>query len=56
MDSHMTEEIARRLDGFPDDKIDYLLDYIEFLKLDETVKPEKRKTPPSSSYFLEAGP
>ena len=53
MEKQITDEIKKRLDGFPEDKIASLIDYIEFLKRDETLQKESN-TP--KGFFLEAGP
>ena len=42
MDKQIVDKVVKYLDGFPENKITSLLDYIEFLKQDEFTEEEKR--------------
>jgi len=56
MDKQMIEKIRKRLDGFPENKISALIDYIEFLKRKDNAPTEKKEKHHPKIYFMEAGP
>jgi hypothetical protein len=42
MNKQIIDKVVEYLDGFPENKITSLLDYIEFLKQDEFTEQEKK--------------
>ena len=55
MDKHISQDIKERLEGFPEESIPKLIDYIELLKQNHKAKIEKPTKPLKQEYFSEAG-
>ncbi len=56
MDKHISQDIKARLEGFPEEKIPELIDYIESLRQTDKANTEERQKTPKQEGFPEAGP
>ena len=56
MDKQTIKEIIKRLNGFPENKVSSLIDFIEFLKPNDNTQEEIREIYHTKGYFPEAGP
>ena len=56
MEKHILQDIQARLEGFPEERIPDLIDYIKTLKRTDTPKTDKRLKRHKQEHFPEAGP
>jgi hypothetical protein len=56
MEKHILEDIQARLEGFPEERIPDLIDYIETQMQSGKPKIDKRLKTLKQEYFPEAGP
>ena len=56
MDKHILQDINARLEGFPEERVPDLIDYIESQMQPDKPKIDKRLNTHKQEYFPEAGP
>lgn len=56
MDKHVLQDINARLEGFPEERVPDLIDYIESQTPPDKPKPDKPLKTLKQDYFPEAGP
>jgi hypothetical protein len=56
MDKHIRHDIEERLEGFPEERIPELIDYIESRMQPDKANIKKRLKTLKQEYFPEAGP
>jgi hypothetical protein len=56
MEKHILEDILARLEGYPEERIPDLIDYIENQRQSDKPEMEKQLKTPKQEYFPEAGP